>query len=318
MAAYGKAVVDSAIPFIKGVLEPWFGEVLYKKGAEISSDDLRDASALIVRTRTRCGASLLDGTPVEMVATATIGTDHIDAGYCSSRGIEVQSAPGCNAGGVRQYVFSALRALGIRSGEGLALGVVGVGHVGSKVARAGREAGFRVIENDPPRGLPAQLGTLLRESDIVTVHIPLWPENRDFINASFLSEMKPGAVLINASRGEVADEDALVAARPRLGGLVVDVWKDEPHINHSLLAAADIATPHIAGYSIQGKINGTQAVVRAVAAHFGIDALKDFCVEGVDIPLEPHDIMEDDAALRAAPEAFESLRSSYRYRNENL
>ncbi len=318
MAAYGKAVVDSAVPFIKGALEPWFGEVLYKKGDEISPDDLRDASALIVRTRTRCGAPLLEGTPVEMIATATIGTDHIDGEYCSRRGIEVQSAPGCNAGGVRQYVFAALRALGIRSGEGLTLGVVGVGHVGSEVALAGRGAGFRVIGNDPPRGLQTPLDTLLRESDIVTVHIPLWPENRDFINAGFLAEMKPGAVLINASRGEVADEDALIDARARLGGLVVDVWKNEPHINLRLLDAADIATPHIAGYSIQGKINGTQAVVRAVARHFGIEALKDFRVEGVEIPLEPHDIMEDDAALRAAPEAFESLRSSYRYRNENL
>lgn len=317
---FGKVVVDEAIPFIKGALEPWFGDVVYRKGGAISPEDVRNASALIVRTRTKCGAPLLEGSLVEMVATATIGTDHIDADYCREHGIEVQSAPGCNSGAVRQYVFKALKALGLENGEGWTLGVAGVGHVGTKVAQAGREAGFRVIEYDPPRGLPATLDTLLSESDIITVHIPLWPENRDFIDSSLIERMKDGVILINASRGEVADEKALVDARcsKKISALVVDVWKNEPHINLRLLAAADIATPHIAGYSIQGKINGTQAAVRAVGRHFGIGALENFTVRGVEIPDSPYDIMADHKALKDNPLTFESLRNSYGYRNENL
>ena len=159
---------------------------------------------------------------------------------------------------------------------------------------------------------------LLAASDVVTLHIPLWPENRDFADAAFFSQMRPGASFFNASRGEVVDEDALLAARPRLDKLVLDVWKNEPAINRALLAAADIATPHIAGYSIQGKINGTQAVVRAVGETFGIDPLRQFSVTGVSLPQEPYDIFRDDAALRRDPSAFESIRSHYAYRNDQL
>ena len=135
---------------------------------------------------------------------------------------------------------------------------------------------------------------------------------------AFFSQMRPGASFFNASRGEVVDEDALLAARPRLDKLVLDVWKNEPAINRALLAVADIATPHIAGYSIQGKINGTQAIVRAVGETFGIDPLRQFSVTGVSLPQEPYDIFRDDASLRRDPSAFESLRSHYAYRNDQL
>ena len=315
-------VVDRDIPFIAGVFEPWF-KVRYLAGRAIVASEVRDAVALVVRTRTRCDAQLLAGSSVKLVATATIGTDHIDMAYCAAQGIAVVSAPGCNSAAVAQYVLAALCALSLDR-PGATLGIVGVGHVGSLVADAAARAGLRVLLNDPPReaaeGSAAftPLPELLAASDIVTLHIPLWPENRDFADAAFFAAMKSGASFINASRGEVVDENALLAARPRLDRLVLDVWKNEPGINLALLAVADLATPHIAGYSIQGKINGTQAVVQAVGRHFGIEPLQAFRVTGVALPQESYDIRRDDAALRQDPSSFESLRSHYAYRNDQL
>ena len=331
-------VADRDIPFLAGVLEPWF-EVRYLAGNAIGPADVRDAVALLVRTRTRCNAALLAESAVRFIGTATIGTDHIDTEYCASRGITVASAPGCNAPAVAQYVRVALRALALDR-PGTTLGIIGVGHVGSLVAEVGRRAGMHVLLNDPPREAAegpsgfTPLPALLAASDVVTLHIPLWPENRDFADEAFFAAMKPGATFINASRGEVVDETALLAARPRLGHLVLDVWKNEPAINRALLAASDIATPHIAGYSIQGKINGTQAVVRALGEAFGIDPLRDFSipvfgpgvsvpasnfpVPGVFLPQDTYDIWKDDSSLRRDPSSFESLRRHYSFRNDQL
>ena len=315
-------VADRDIPFLEGVPDSWF-EVRALPGKAIGPADVRDAVALLVRTRTRCNAELLDGSAVRFVATATIGTDHIDRDYCDYHGITVASAPGCNAAAVAQYVRVALHTLGLDR-PGATLGVIGVGHVGKLVAEAGRQAGMHVLLNDPPREAaegPAgftPLPELLATSDVVTLHIPLWPGNRDFADAAFFAIMKPGASFINASRGEVVDEAALLAARPNLDKLVLDVWKNEPDINLDLLAAADIATPHIAGYSIQGKMNGTIAVVRALGETFGIAPLKTFSVTGVPLPQDPYDILADDAKLRSHPELFEQLRSVYAYRNDQL
>ncbi len=315
-------VADRDIPFLEGVPDSWF-EVRALPGKAIGPADVRDAVALLVRTRTRCNAELLDGSAVRFVATATIGTDHIDRNYCDSHGITVASAPGCNAAAVAQFVRVALHTLGLDR-PGATLGVIGVGHVGKLVAEAGRQAGMHVLLNDPPREAvegPAgftPLPELLATSDVVTLHIPLWPGNRDFANAVFFAAMKPDASFINASRGEVVDEAALLAARPNLDKLVLDVWKNEPDINLDLLAAADIATPHIAGYSIQGKMNGTTAVVRALGETFNIDELKTFSVTGIPLPRTPYDIWRDDAALRSHPENFEQLRSHYPYRNDQL
>ena len=170
---FGTIVVDRDIPFLAGVFENWF-DVRYLAGREITSTDVRDAVALVVRTRTRCDAGLLDGSAVRLV----------DLDYCATRGIAVASAPGCNAAAVAQYVSVALRSLGLDRPDAT-LGVVGVGHVGSLVAEAGRRAGMRVLLNDPPREAAegpvgfTPLSELLPSSDVVTLHIPLWPENRD-------------------------------------------------------------------------------------------------------------------------------------------
>lgn len=313
-------VADRDIPFLQGVMDPWF-EVRVLPGKSIGPLDVRDAVALLVRTRTRCDATLLEGSAVRFIGTATIGTDHIDLNYCDSHGIRVASAPGCNAAAVAQYIRVALHALGLDR-PGATLGVVGVGHVGSLVAEAGHRAGMRVLLSDPPREAAegsagfTPLPDLLAQADVVTLHIPLWPENRDFADAAFFAAMKPGASFINASRGEVVDEAALLAIRPKLDKLVIDVWKNEPDLNLDLLAAADIATPHIAGYSIQGKMNGTTAVVRALGLEFDIEELKTFRVSGITLPQEPYDILHDDAKLRSHPEKFELLRSHYSYRND--
>ncbi|MBO4417818.1 MAG: 4-phosphoerythronate dehydrogenase [Bacteroidales bacterium] len=318
-----KIIIDSAVPYIRGVFEPWF-KVEYVPGAAIDAAMVRDASALVIRTRTKCNAALLEGSAVEVIATATIGYDHIDREWCAAHGIKAFNAPGCNADAVMEYVFAALNVFGKRHPlEGATLGVIGVGEVGHRVADMGRKRGFRVLENDPPLGASGtsdrefvQLDYLLEQSDIVTIHIPLWPENRNFADVAFFEKMKPGAIFINASRGGIVDEGALLAARSKFGGLAIDVWKGEPDINLALLEAADIATPHIAGYSIVGKINGTMASVRRIGEHFSIPELANFKIEHSYKPydIESYDIMADDAALRAAPARFEQLRTEYHLR----
>ena len=203
-----KIVADEAIPFLKGVFEP-YAEVVYRPGIKICRADLMDADALIIRTRTRCDENLLEGTRVRFIATATIGDDHIDFPYCDSRGIIVRNAPGCNAGGVTEYVFSALFGLASRraiSLQGATLGIVGVGHVGSMVERMGLALGFKVLKCDPPRAEAegsygfCDLDTLLAESNIVTLHVPLDETTRGMADRDFFAKMRPGAFFINAAR----------------------------------------------------------------------------------------------------------------------
>lgn len=339
-----KIVADMDVPFLKGVFEP-YAEVLYKKGIEISREDVADADALIVRTRTRCDADLLEGTSVRMVATATIGMDHIDLDYCASRGIKVANAEGCNAGGVMQYVFSALYGIAARKGikiDGSTIGIVGVGNVGKRIEAMAEYLGFNILRCDPPRAEKegpegfCSLEHLLENSQIVTLHVPLDNTTRGMANPAFFTLMQPGAIFINAARGEVVDEEALLEARPKLGAIVIDTWNNEPDVNEELIDAADIATPHIAGYSYQGKQNGTSMAVRAVAAHFGIAELMDFFPEDelpehqpvhLDLKGKNHGeiaavlqynypIFTDDFRFRMEPHKFEKLRSDYQYRRE--
>ena len=339
-----KIVADIDVPFLKGVFEP-YAEVVYKKGSEIVHDDVVDADALILRTRTRCNAELLEGSKVRIVATATIGTDHVDFEYCDSHGIEVHNAAGCNAGGVMQYVFSALYGIAARKGikiDGSTIGIVGVGNVGRKVEQMAEYLGFNILRCDPPREEKegpegfCSLDYLLANSQIVTLHVPLDDTTRKMADVNFFALMQPGSIFINASRGEVVDEDALKAAMPKFGAVVIDTWNNEPNVDEELMDMVDIATPHIAGYSYQGKQAGTAMAVQAVARYFGIEALYDFFPEA-DIP--DHDpvlldlkgknhgqiaavfqynypIFTDDFRFRMAPRKFEELRSEYKYRRE--
>ncbi len=339
-----KIVADRHIPFLEGVFEP-YAEVVYIDGRAITHDDIVDADALVIRTRTRCNAALLDGTRVRMIATATIGTDHIDLDYCREKGIEVHNAEGCNAGGVMQYVFSAIYGVAARKSikiDNMTIGIVGVGHVGSKVEAMARYLGLDVLLCDPPRAEKegpeafCSLDYLLANSHVVTMHVPLDETTRKMADEEFFRMMQPGAIFINASRGEVVDDDALVQAIPKLGAVVIDTWNNEPDVNADLIEMVDIATPHIAGYSYQGKQNGTASAVQSVARRFGIEPLYDFYPEE-DLPdhnpilLDLKDktqgeraavfqynypIFTDDFRFRMEPHKFEKLRSEYQYRRE--
>ena len=339
-----KIVADMDIPFLEGVFEP-YGEVVYKKGIDIVADDVVDADALLVRTRTQCDAALLEGSKVKIVASATIGTDHIDKEYCASRGIEVANASGCNAGGVMQYVFSAVYGIAARKGiklDDVTFGVVGVGNVGKRVAEMAESLGFKVMRCDPPRAQKegpegfCTLEELLAESHVVTLHVPLDETTRGMANEDFFTLIRPGAIFINAARGEVVDEAALMAAIPKLGAVVIDTWNNEPTVNEELVEMVDIATPHIAGYSYQGKVNGTRMAVRAVAECLGLEALKEFSPDDSDEDRQPvrldlrgrnhgeiaavlqynYPIFTDDFRFRMEPHKFEKLRNEYQYRRE--
>lgn len=339
-----KIVADKAIPFLEGVFDP-YADMTYLPGDKIGPEDVRDADVLMVRTRTKCNADLLEGSKVKFIATATIGTDHIDFPYCDSKGIVVRNAPGCNAGGVMEYVFSALYGLASRKSislQGDTIGIIGVGHVGSLIERMGRALGFKILKCDPPRAEAegsfgfCDLEYLLQNSQIVTLHVPLDETTRGMANSEFFSLMQPGAFFINAARGEVVCDDALKAAIPKLGPVIIDTWNHEPDIDLDLMEKVAIATPHIAGYSYQGKQNGTAAAVRAVAHYFGITELYEFFPktdlpenEAVKLDLKGlnqgeiasvlqynYPIFTDDFILRLNPENFDKLRSEYNYRRE--
>lgn len=360
-----KIIVDKDIPFISGVFEP-YAEVVYLPGNGITKDEAADADALVVRTRTKCNAGLLEGSSVKFIATATIGMDHIDLDYCKNSGIGVANAAGCNAGGVMQYVFTSLYALSCKKGIFLpdsfsnikpdgnkpVLGVIGVGNVGSKVANMGEYLGFEVLRCDPAKEREQTLAFnngymqlkdfkdyysldyLLENSDIVTLHVNLHEGSMGMADDSFFKNMKDGAIFINSSRGEVVQEGALIGNSDKLQGIIIDVWGGEPQINLDLLEKADISTPHIAGYSYEGKVNGTTMAVKAVAAHFGIEELKNFSIvpavknhnffrkegktkeEISEYLSNIFPIFEHCADLKENPQDFEQLRSNFKYRRE--
>lgn len=348
-----KIVIDNKIPFIRGVFEP-YADVVYLPGKETTAEVVRDADALITRTRTICNDSLLKGSAVKAIATATIGYDHIDTAWCERNGIFWTNAPGCNSWSVKQYIASTLVTLAARYGlqlDRMTLGVVGVGNVGSKVAEAAGILGMKVLLNDPPRarreGSDAFVGLdeLLSEADIVTVHVPLEKEGPDatwhLFDAARIATLRPTQILINSSRGPVVDNLALKAALHdcRLKAAVLDVWEGEPAIDTELMSMLAISTPHIAGYSADGKANGTSMSVRAVARALGIEALKGWSASGIPAPVQAlrftidcsgkttqqvlteailytYRVEEDSDLLKADPSLFEKLRGDYQIRRE--
>ena len=347
-----KIVCDNKIPFLKGVLEP-FAQVVYLPGKETTPEVVRDADALITRTRTKCNEALLKGSQVQVIATATIGFDHIDTAWCDRNGIFWENAPGCNSGSVQQYIASVLVTLARKYGFRLAdktLGVVGVGHVGRKVARIASLLGMKVLLNDPPRARKegsegfVGLDELCAKSDLITVHVPLQREGEDatwhLFDAARIARLRPDQFLFNSSRGPVVDNAALREALKAgsLRGAVLDVWEGEPDIDRELMGLVEYSTPHIAGYSADGKANGTTMSVRTVAAVLGLP-LTDWTASGVPAPAQPlsfridaagksdaevlaeavlhtYDVQRDSDALRAAPGLFEKLRGDYPVRRE--
>ena len=344
-----KIVADKDIPFLQGILEP-FAEVVYLPGKDISRSHLSDADALLTRTRTICDEKLLDGTPVKFIGTATIGHDHIDTVYCESKGITWKNAPGCNASSVNQYVASALAALSLRHGFSLterSLGVVGVGNVGSRVVRTAELLGMHVYLCDPPRVEKEgacgfiSLDGIVRECDIITFHVPLASTGKyptfHMINDYLLEKLKPGTIIINTSRGQVADNESLKRYSVKKFIFVLDVWENEPFIDRELLSMTDIATSHIAGYSADGKANATSMIVNELSRYFDL-VLSDWKADGIPEPavkeifidcsalskeeiidksiLGTYNVLIDDEALRRSPLNFEKLRSDYPLRRE--
>jgi len=346
-----KIVIDKDIPFIHRVLER-DADVVYLPGRDISRGDLADADAMIIRTRTRCDATLLKGTKVKFIASATIGFDHIDTAFCRENNIQWTNAEGCNSSSVQQYITAALFHLAKKLQFRLAgktIGIVGVGNVGSKVAAVCSTLGMRVLLNDPPRerlegsGTFVSLNTIVRESDIITFHVPLNREGVDktfhMIDDKFLASLKKHQILINSSRGEIADTRALRMAlkAKTFVASVLDVWENEPDIDLDLLGLVDIGTPHIAGYSADGKANGTAMSVRAISKFFGL-GLDDWFPEEIPSPQDTvitvdcrdlesetvvgmlvrhtYDIMGDDRRLRNSPRTFEKQRADYPLRRE--
>ena len=331
-----RVIVESHIPHIRGLIEP-FATVDYLEPMEFTPKAVRDADALIVRTRTRCNAALLDGSRVRFIGSATIGTDHIDLDYCDKHGITVRNAPGCNAPAVAQWVFATIHAWmqqrGITSTNGLTLGIVGVGHIGSIVARWARQLDFTVLLNDPPRedreGLSNEqflsLDELQRRCDIITFHTPItrdgqWP-TWHLCDTAFLNGLSRCRLIMNAARGPIADNAALLGWH---GDIALDCWENEPTISLPLLDRCVVATPHIAGYSREGKQRGTAMMLEALNEFYGWD----IPIPTIDAPdtgaaqvtldgiAASYDIMADTAALKAAPANFESLRNTYPLRQE--
>ncbi|MGN0282421.1 MAG: 4-phosphoerythronate dehydrogenase [Prevotella sp.] len=330
-----KIIVDDKIPYIREALSRITRDILYIKGADITADDVRDADALVVRTRTRCDRHLLEGSKVRFVATATIGIDHLDTQWLDSAGIRWVNCPGCNASSVGQYLLTSLISLqrdhGIQLSQAT-LGIVGLGHVGREVKAVGERLGMRIIVNDPFLDMPGlvNLDTICRESDIITFHVPLtfngpYPTyhlaDRDFL----MSIRHRGAVVVNTSRGGIIDEKALLESMHDgvVGHAIIDTWENEPDINHELLREAYIATPHIAGYSADGKVNADNMVLDALCSFFGIDGhpmvIPPSLPQGFHFtgnPLELYDPMADSQLLKSRPEDFEEQRGNYRLRRE--
>lgn len=325
-----KVVVENKIPFLADWLDSLGGvEVTSLPPDEINRATVSQCDALMVRTRTRCDAALLQESKVKFIGTATIGTDHIDLEWCRKAGITVANAPGCNAPAVAQWVIAAADLInGHRPLQGMTLGVVGVGNVGSIVARYARCCGMDVLECDPPKGYPLTLEETAGRADILTFHTPLtiggpYP-TRHLFDSRIASMMKQGATVLNAARGAVTDTAALVGALES-GHLhaAIDCWENEPRISARLLELARVATPHIAGYSAQGKLRGSLMVARAFMAHFGISGR--LPVEMPQIAPEitqrqaalSYDIEADTRSLRSGgAAAFEHLRNNYRFRQE--
>jgi erythronate-4-phosphate dehydrogenase len=348
------------MPFVQEAFSG-LGDTVVLAGRSISADDLRDADILAIRSTTEVNEALLADSDIKFVGTATIGFNHMDIGYLDERGIAWCASPGCNANSVAEYVTSALLSLASRHGFTLAdktIGVIGIGNVGSRVVQNAHALGMRVLQNDPPRarteGVTAEfldLDQVLEGADIITLHVPLTKDGTDptyhIVDDSFLRKLSPGTILVNSSRGAVVDTDLLVAAIDdgTVGHAVIDTWENEPAYSRTLLDIASLGTPHIAGYSFEGKVAGTLTVYRKACHFLGVEpewtpaslmpvpATATLHIEASgredqevlwEIVSSIYNIENDDSALRDAAtddldecaRRFDALRNGYPVRRE--
>ena len=314
-----RIIIDKGIPFLEGV----FGSgitALHLPPEEITSETVREADALFVRTRTRIDRALLEGSKVRFVATATIGFDHIDQAYCQEAGIHWVSCPGCNAQAVCDYVEEAISSMKSDKTE-LTVGIVGYGHVGKLVAQMAEKKGYKTLISDPPLGIGEALQTIAPLCDVITFHTPLTHEGKyptyHLCDANILRLCQPNTLIINAARGGVIDEKALCDILTEKGQLstVIDCWDGEPEINKTLLNMVDLASFHIAGYSIQGKMRASEMCLHAFCKFFSLPILS---INKKVVPLhgdsEKGWLLRLTEQLKAAPEHFEQLRKQYKLR----
>jgi erythronate-4-phosphate dehydrogenase len=327
-----KIVADANIPFVRECFSS-VGEVEVLSGRDITPQKVADANALLVRSITPVSEGLLHGSAVRFVGTATIGFDHVDLGYLERSNIGFASAPGSNANSAAEYIIAALLEVGRQRKiqlAGKSIGVIGVGNVGSRVACKCEALGMHVRRNDPP--LQRQTGDpryvpieALYDCDFLTIHTPLMREGIDktfhLANAGFFSGLKQGAVFLNASRGAVMDSEALKAAigAGRLRAVVLDVWEDEPSIDTGLLEMVDLGTPHIAGYSFDGKVAGMIMIYNALCAHFRLRPtceIKDFLPQP-DVPrlgIETGELGDEELLARAVEQVYRIKRDDQNLR----
>ena len=332
------------------------GNVIGLDTQETTREAVREAEILIVRSEVRIDSNLLEGSRVRFVGTVTSGIDHVDTGYLASKGIVFAHAAGSNANSVAEYIAAALLHWSGRTGKGLAgktIGVVGIGNVGSRVVEVAKIFGMHVLMNDPPRARATRGNEFrplddLMEADIVTLHVPLTASGGDhtyhLFDAERISRMKRGAVLINTARGAVADTEPLrdALASGHLSAAILDVWEGEPAIDTPLMDLAMLATPHIAGYSLDGKLNALRMVYEEVCKFLGIkkewnvsvDPPREVACVRVDRNLvdsleicglavrRAYDIELDDRLLRRISSIkdgqryFREMRANYRVRRE--
>lgn len=329
-------IIEANVPYIRGVLEPFASNIRYLAPEDITPKAVEECDAMIIRTRTRCDEALLGRSRCRLIATATIGTDHIDLPWCEKHGIVVVNAPGCNAPAVAQYVFASLMRVICKPISTYTIGIIGLGHVGSIVERWARALDMKVLRHDPPRQRAeggedwATLEEIAEKADIITFHTPLTREGEDatyhMADEAFFRSLRRGPILINTARGAIVDTPALVKAMDEglVGRAIIDCWENEPDISRELLDRASIATPHIAGYSAAGKVRATQVVADAVTTMFYLprvhlsEPLPPACARTVTATgvAESYDPEADTAALRANPENFETLRNTYALREE--
>jgi erythronate-4-phosphate dehydrogenase len=345
-----KIVADHKIPFLQGILEP-FAEVVYLPGDKINKAHLKDADALLTRSITQCNSELLADTSVKLIASATIGDDHIDKEYCRSNNIKWTTAQSCNANAVVQYFTSALLSVSEKAGIALmdkTIGIIGLGNIGSKVANVCQALGLNVLLNDPPRERRegsrnfSDLKTIQQQADIITFHVPLTFGGTDktfhLLDQDFMNKLLKPIILINTSRGPVTDSEALKYGKDqgKISHLILDVWEGEPHIDPEVLEFTAVGTPHIAGYSIEGKAKATEMVVQSASEFFNFslknwkpatdlkNIVLDLDLKGLNkqqsmqkVFRSVYDIQKDDELLKESPSDFERIRGNYIFRREN-
>ena len=312
-----RIVIDKGIPFLEEIFPPEI-EVLYLSPEDITSEAVRHADALFIRTRTQVNRELLLGSKVRFVATATIGFDHIDQDYCREAGIHWVSCPGCNAQAVCDYVEEAISSIKPIE-DALTIGIIGYGHVGKLVATMAEKHGYKVLLSDPPLGIGMSLKELAPLCDVLTFHTPLtrggeYPTYH-LCNADILDLCKPNTIIINAARGGVIDEQALLSTVNCQLSTIIDCWEGEPNLNQELLKKVDLASFHIAGYSLQGKMNASEMCLKAFCEFFSLPILsinkKAVSLQGDS---EPGWLKRISDQLKAMPEHFEKLRKQYKLR----